>query len=127
MRLKEEEVMGTEERVTLETLAGGAAVELFQHQLDRVVQNILDPNMPAKAKRHVTLRLTIQPDEERGMGEAHVTCEAKLAGPRGASTMLYFGRKQGRAVAVENDPRQGGLFDAPGDKTIRAIDREVGK
>ncbi len=118
--------MAPEERVTLETLAGGAAVELFQQQLDRVIANIVDPNTPSKAQRKVTLELVIQPDDERGMGEAKVTCKASVAAPNGARTTLYFGRQQGRLVAVENDPRQGGLLDAPGDQTIRAVEPQGG-
>jgi len=117
--------MNQEATVTLETLAGGAAAELFQAQLDRVVQNILDPNTPAQARRAITLKVTIEPDEERGMGAVGVTCEAKLSPAKGAHTTLWFGRQRGRAVAVESDPRQGGLFDVPGEP-IR-LTRQPGK
>lgn len=107
--------MNQEESVTLDTLADGAASELFQGQLDRVVQNILDPNTPAKARRVITLKVVIEPDEDRGMGAVALTCEAKLQTAKGARTTLWFGRQRGRAVAVESDPRQGGLFDIPGE------------
>lgn len=102
-----------EEPVSLDRLAGGAAAELFADNLDRVVKNILDPNTPATSKRTITLRVVIEPEEDRSMGKVGITCEAKLAGTKGAKTTLYFGRQQGKAVAVENDPRQAGLFDSP--------------
>lgn len=112
--------MAEEKIVTLENLGGGAASELFAHELNRVIQNILDPNAPAKAKRSITLKVTITPDEKRELGDVRITCEAKIPSGSGASTHVYFGRAMGRGVAVENDPKQSSLFDQgpPGPRAV---------
>jgi hypothetical protein len=97
--------------VTLTTLADGAAVELFQSELDRVLRNIQDPNTDAKAVRKVTLEVTFVPDEQREVGEVRVRAAAKLAGLKGANTRVFFGRHKGQLVATEFNPKQAGLFD----------------
>jgi hypothetical protein len=99
--------------VTLETLAGGAAVELFNTELARVLANIADPNTRADAARTLTLEVTIKPTEDRDMGAVSVQALAKLAPIRPATTRIFFGRRQGKLVAVEHDPKQPGLFDSP--------------
>jgi len=97
--------------VTLATLADGAASELFQSELERVLRNIQDPNTDAKQKRTITLTVTFAPDEEREIGAVSVKAAAKLAGLKGAKTHVYFGRHQGQLVATEYNPKQAGLFD----------------
>jgi hypothetical protein len=97
--------------VTLTTLADGAAVELFQSELDRVLRNIADPNTDAKMVRKVTLEVTFMPDEEREVGEVKVKASAKLAGVKGARTRVFFGNHKGQLVATEFNPKQAGLFD----------------
>jgi hypothetical protein len=97
--------------VTLATLADGAAAELFQSELDRVLRNIADVNTDAKQKRTITLTVTFAPDEERELGHVTVKAAAKLAGLKGAKTNVYFGRHQGQLVATEYNPKQSGLFD----------------
>lgn len=106
--------------VTLESLADGAAAELFQSELDKVLRNIADPNTDPTAVRRVTLVVAIQPDDDREVGEVSVKATAKLAGLKGARTRVFFGRHQGELVATEYNPKQQGLFDE------RPALREVG-
>lgn len=97
--------------VTLNNIADGAALELFQSELDAVLRNIQDPNTDAKQKRVIVLEVTFLPDEEREVGEVRVKVSAKLAGLRGAKTRVFFGRHRGQLVATEYNPKQAGLFD----------------
>lgn len=99
------------EVITLTTIAGGAAVNLFQGELDRVLRNIQDPNTEARATRKITLEISFAPDEERELGEVQVRVSAKLAGMKGAKTRVFFGRHKGQFVATEFDPKQVDLFD----------------
>lgn len=106
--------------VTLDNLAEGAAAELFQAELEKVLRNIADPNTDPTAIRRVTLTVGIQPDEDREVGEVAVKASSKLAGPNGARTRVYFGRHQGAFVASEFNPKQAGLFDeTPAIREIR--------
>jgi hypothetical protein len=97
--------------VTLENLADGAAAQLFQSELGKVLRNIQDPNTDATAVRKVTLEVSFQPDEERELGEVKVKATSKLAGLKGAHTRVFFGNHQGELVATEYNPKQAGLFD----------------
>lgn len=99
--------------VKLETLAGGAVRELFQAELERVLENIADINTDPQVARTITLSVTLKPGPKRESADVKVKCASKLAGIVTVNTQLFMGRHQGKLVAVENDPRQGGLFDAP--------------
>jgi hypothetical protein len=97
--------------LTLENLCGGAALELFQSELDKVLRNIQDPNTDAKAVRKVTLEVIFAPDDEREVGAVSVKASTKLSGLKAAKSQVYFGRHEGRLVATEWNPKQQGLFD----------------
>lgn len=100
------------EDVTLSTIAGGAAPELFDHAMRRVLDNIGDVNTEPKAKRTITLTVEITPDEDRRLLATVVRSEVKLAAPKGAPTVLYMGvRTGGERFAVESDPVQAQLFE----------------
>lgn len=101
------------EGVTLQTIGGGALAELFAAELDRVLQNIADPNTDTKTKRQITLAVTFKPGRDRDVAEVELKCGSKLAGIMTVNTQLFMGRQRGRLIAVENDPRQSSLFDQP--------------
>ena len=48
-------------KVSLTNLGNGAAVELFDHELQKVLANIDDPNTDPKEKRKI-IALSSQPD-----------------------------------------------------------------
>lgn len=104
--------MTTETKVTLETIGGKAAGELFDAELSRVLQNIADPNTDAKAKRVITLTFTFKPGKERTAAKVETKCKATLAGINTVESDVFIGMSKGQLIAVEGtDPRQGKLFD----------------
>ncbi len=98
--------------VSLVTLKQGAAVELFDIELRRVLENIADPNVESLAKRKITLTVEFRPSRDAKQAEAVIKCESKLSAVKPAGTTVYFGKVDGEIRAVENDPSQGALFDA---------------
>ena len=46
-------------------MANGAIKERIDYEMGRVMQNISDPNTKASAKREITLKITLAPDEDR--------------------------------------------------------------
>lgn len=100
-----------EEVVTLASIANGAAMELFGHELQRVIANIADINTSAKTKRGINIKVIIQPDEDRGIGFATVEVTSKLAGVKPVNSTMYFGKKEGELVAVQTNINQPGIFD----------------
>lgn len=98
--------------VTLETIAGGAVVELFQAELARVLENMADINTDPEAKRTITLSVEFKPEGvKRDNADVKVKCTSKLAGILTINSQIYMGMHNGELVAVENDPRQGSFFD----------------
>ena len=95
-----------EKFLSLETLGQGAAVEIFNEELSKMLDNVLDPNTSATAVRSVTLTFAVKPDEDRTFGAGKIDVSAKLAPPRGVGIPIYIGRHAGRAVATERDQRQ---------------------
>lgn len=98
--------------VTLDSLAGGAVVELFDAEQKRVLENIADINTDPAQKRTITITIEYKPQGvKRDNADVKVKCTSKLAGILTVNTKLFMGLSGGKLVAVENDPRQDGLFD----------------
>ena len=97
--------------VTLSSLANGAAMELFDEELAKVVENVLDPNTDPQLVREISLKVKIKPDESRRMAGVVVQVTSKTGPYKGVGTQFWFGKKGGRCFAVENNPAQGELFE----------------
>jgi len=94
----------TAQPVSLATLAGGAAIERFDREFERVIENIADPNTTLK-KRTITLTISIKPDERRENCEIDIGCISKLAAMRSYGTHVFVDPHHvGRAF--EADPHQ---------------------
>ena len=57
--------------------------------MDKVIQNILDPNTKATAKRKITLTIELTPDDERRTIGVSVTAKSTLAATNPVATALY--------------------------------------
>jgi len=103
--------MVDEKFLSLETLGQGAAVELFNEELAKILDNVLDPNTQPTAPRSVTLTFAITPDEDRAFGAGKIDVRTRLAPRKPVGLPIYIGRKAGRAVATERDQRQMSFTD----------------
>lgn len=112
-----------EPTVTLATLGQGAAGELFEKELSEVLKNIADVNTDPKAKREVLIRVSITPNDEREIGDTVVAVTSKLAPVKRVKTVLFLGRRQGRLVAVESNPKQM-TFDQGAPRPVAVGDRK---
>lgn len=99
--------------VTLDTIGGGALAELFRVELSRVLANIDDPNTDAGAKRAISIDVVFSPTGERNSAAVSISCTSKLSGIKRVATQVFMGRRDGKLIAVESDPRQSTLFDPP--------------
>lgn len=109
---------GTLTELSLSTAAGGAAEELFDHELRKVLDNIQDPNTQADAIREVTLRLRIKPNEDRTSAEMTLLVVSKVAGVKPVADLVYMGMRHGRLVAVTRDPAQQDIFGEGDDDVL---------
>lgn len=88
--------------LTIESLYGGGAVERLHGALQDALQNILDPNTPAKKPRKVKLEMTIKPNEKRNMAEVMVTTACTLCPPAPLETSIIIDKdRDGKAHASE--------------------------
>lgn len=93
--------------LTIEGVCQGAIPELFDAELKRVVENILDPNTHPTEAREIQLSIKIKPSKEgRASGRIEVSAKSKLAGSLGTGAAIYMGRRRGEVVATTYDPRQ---------------------
>lgn len=78
--------------VNLETFAGGALQEKFDDAMEKVLQNMTDPNTPWKNKRKILVEVTFEQDEERGDASVNVSVVPKLAAVKPVSTRMAIGK-----------------------------------
>ena len=111
-----------EEKISLSNLGDGAANELFERELDRVLKDILDPNTEASAQREINLKLIFKQDDERDLGATGIKVSSKLAGSRVFVTRVAFGRdKAGHVEAREIFSGQQTLFGDNGEEKVIPI------
>jgi hypothetical protein len=95
-----------DEQVSLGNLARGAAIERFQDELKKALENILDPNTGMK-DREIILRVKLKPaSDDRKTVKVQVFCASKLAPPAEVPTLIFLGRSVAGAVAFEHNPDQ---------------------
>lgn len=102
------------QKIDLTNIGDGVAVELFQHELQKVLENIHDVNAEAEAVRRIKIEFLIKPHSQREMGEVKVKCTSILAGVKPVPTSLFFMKEKGKPSAFRKDLRQENLgFDKP--------------
>ena len=86
----------------LDELMDGAMTERFNRELDRVLNNVLDPNTSPKAKRQIQIIFDVIPNERRDAAEFKTDVKSKLA-PAMAISQTVFLRQddEGRVTATE--------------------------
>jgi len=98
--------------LSLITLKGGAAIEMFDFELQKVLDNIMDPNTVAEAVREITLKVKIKPDKDRTFGPIAICPSCKLAPQEPVMSQIFFGQDKDGAIAHEYaKPVQNNLFD----------------
>ena len=98
------------EILSLANMAGGAVLERFNIEMQKVIQNISDPNTDARKKRSVTIKVTVAPNEQRNMAVLYIETKSSLLPAVPVNTSIVIDMdKGGNIVAAElfsNDPAQ---------------------
>lgn len=110
------------QEITLETLDGGGAMELWQDRFEELLRNVADMNTDPEAAREIVLKVKVQPHKSRELGEITYAIALKTAGPKPISATAYFGKTEdGRIVAQGRDPRQGDLLEQEEEPGVRPL------
>lgn len=76
----------------LSALANGAIQEKLDYELEKLFNNIHDPNTKAEDKRAITIKLEFSPDENRQSVKVNTNISLKLANVRDVSTTVLTGK-----------------------------------
>ena len=96
-------------------MARGAFQERVDYEMGRVVDNILDLNTKATAKRKITLTIELTPDDERQTISVAVQAKAALAPTNPVATALCITSDgNGEMVVAEMVPQIPGQINMDG-------------
>ena len=94
--------MNAKYRLELQNIAGGALQELFENDLEKVIENIYDKNTSFKKARKLTIELKLIPsDESREIVLVDITTKTTLSPVQGVTTQLMLDRNGNKVTASE--------------------------
>lgn len=119
----------------LEEFAGGKLSVQLNKALEKVTENIQDPNTDAQKVRKINVSISLRPNDERNFVSTTVETKLSLAPELGATTALSMGRnlRTGEVEAVEifnQIPGQMNIddvIDQEEDETPKAFDPDTGE
>lgn len=94
-------------QITLDNLAGGAASEIFERELNSVARNIADQNTDPKKTRKIVLTISFTPDENREEVKLSVSAKATIVPVKPANKTIHLGKLDGKPTLFANNQRQG--------------------
>jgi hypothetical protein len=90
------------DRLSISNLAKGALVEQFEMELEKVLDNIVDPNTDAMKARKIQINLEIKPNESRNMAHVKFQTKSSLVPANTVSTAIIIDKdSQGNVAAAE--------------------------
>lgn len=97
-------------------MARGAIQERVDYEVGKVVDNILDLNTEAGAKRSITLKIELKPDENRQYIKISASATSKLAPviPVGTTLGIASDPNSGEMILVESTPQVPGQIGIDG-------------
>lgn len=104
-----------QKRNSIMQMAKGAFQERVDYEMSRVIDNILDLNTKATAKRKITLTIELTPDDERRQIQVAVTAKSALASTNPVATSLCITSDgNGEMVVAEMVPQIPGQMNMDG-------------
>lgn len=102
---------------SLSELMDGGVEERFNEALDKLWQNVFDPNTNPTATRSLTLTVKIKPNERRDSCDFRVDVVPKLAPMNSLTqTVMLELRGDGRIIATERTDQIPGQLDFDGNE-----------
>lgn len=92
----------------------GAALDLFDLELRKVLENVADLSTVATATRTITLKFDFKPESDRCKVHCELTAKTSLAPvEKNVNKMFVAKTEDGALVALDADPRQMPLWESP--------------
>ena len=89
--------------INLEQFAGGKLSVQLNKALEKITENVQDPNTDAQKVRKINVSISLRPNDERNFVSTTVETKLSLAPELGATTALSMGRdlRTGKVEAIE--------------------------
>lgn len=89
--------------IDLEQFAGGKLSVQLNKALEKITENVQDPNTDAQKVRKINVSISFRPNDERNFVSTTVETKLSLAPELGATTALSMGRdlRTGEVEAIE--------------------------
>lgn len=121
--------------INLEQFAGGKLSVQLNKALEKITENVQDPNTDAQKVRKINVSISFRPNDERNFVATTVETKLSLAPELGATTALSMGRdlrtEEVEAVEIFNQiPGQmnvDDVIDQEEDETPKAFDPDTGE
>lgn len=121
--------------IDLEQFAGGKLSVQLNKALEKITENVQDPNTDAQKVRKINVSISFRPNDERNFVATTVETKLSLAPELGATTALSMGRdlRTGEVEAVEIFNQIPGqmnvddVIDQEEDETAKAFDPDTGE
>ena len=94
------------EKVSLQTLNGGAVIDLFNVEYEKLLANVNDENTKPEATRSIKIALKVKPEKTRRVATVQISVASSLAPIKPAETVIFFDTDKGELAAFEDDPKQ---------------------
>lgn len=89
------------QNMNIANIANGALVEQADIEIQRVIENIMDPNTNTEIKRKVTIVLEFKADDKREVSEVKFTTKSQLAPQKAITTRIAFDRNRNGNIITE--------------------------
>lgn len=121
--------------IDLEQFAGGKLSVQLNKALEKITENVQDPNTDAQKVRKINVSISFRPNDERNFVATTVETKLSLAPELGATTALSMGRdlRTGEVETVEIFNQIPGqmnvddVIDQEEDETPKAFDPDTGE
>ena len=113
--------MNEELKKSILVMSSGAILERADYEMGRIIDNIMDPNTKAEAKRKLVITLELTPSADRTRITSKTTAKCTLVPTEAVTTQLYVTHMPGTGemVVVESVPEIPGQYDMQGSRETR--------
>lgn len=115
------------ELLSLQEIAGGALQDKVNAAMNKVLDNMQDPNTPWKNKRQINIKIAFVQNEERDDTAVEVSVETKLAPVSPVVTRMSIGKdlKTGENFASEYGKQVKGQMSISDYQTTQVVGDDV--
>jgi len=104
--------------VNLNEFANGALLDRVNNDLQKIIENIYDPNTDATKARKLNITIALTPDKNREVIATDINTKITLASSQGVSTTMLLGKDTQTGKVVGRELASGAkgqtYFDASG-------------